>query len=67
MIYLQRLIKVMFFVILPILLPDLAWADVGWLNGDPNAIWSRSPGFYKDGDQWYAIIHAKPAVTRGCD
>ena len=45
-------------------LDPLVRADVGWLNGDPNAIWNRSPGFYKDGDQWYAIIHVKPTVTR---
>ena len=36
----------------------------GWLDDDPNAIWGRPPGFYKEGDDWYAIIHVKPAVTR---
>jgi 1,4-alpha-glucan branching enzyme len=64
LIYRKNLIKVLFFVILSTTLADLARADVGWLNGDPNAIWNRSPGFYKDGNQWYAIIHAKPSVTR---
>ena len=34
-----------------------------WLDGEPTAIWSRSPGFYKDGDQWYAIVHTRPSVT----
>jgi len=40
------------------------WAAEGWLDGDPNAIWNRSPGFYKEGDDWYAIIHVKPSVTK---
>ena len=35
-----------------------------WLNGDPSAIWQRAPGFYKDGDHWYAILHVEPSVTR---
>lgn len=39
-------------------------AAVGWLDGDPGAIWSRSPGFYKEGDDWYAIIHVRPSITR---
>lgn len=39
-------------------------AAPAWLDGDPNAIWARSPGFYKEGNDWYAIIHVKPTVTR---
>jgi 1,4-alpha-glucan branching enzyme len=42
----------------------LVLADVGWLDGDEQAIWKRAPGFYREGDQWYAIIHVKPTVTR---
>ena len=41
-----------------------AFADEGWLDNDPNAIWNRAPGFYKEGDDWYAILHTKPTVTR---
>ncbi len=37
---------------------------VAWLDGDPGAIWNRSPGFYKHGDAWYAILHVRPTVTR---
>jgi 1,4-alpha-glucan branching enzyme len=36
----------------------------GWLDGDANAIWRRSPGFYKEDNDWYAIIHVKPTATR---
>ena len=39
------------------------WADEAWLDDDPNAIWERSPGFYKEGQDWYAIIHVRPNVT----
>src|SRR6478752_6373477 len=39
-------------------------AGDAWLDNDPDAIWGRSPGFYKEGSDWYAIIHVKPAVTR---
>jgi 1,4-alpha-glucan branching enzyme len=35
----------------------------GWLDNDPNAIWRRSPGFYHEGEDWYAIIHVRPGVT----
>ena len=42
----------------------LAAADVGWLDGDEQAIWNRPPGFYREGDHWYAVIHVKPSVTR---
>ncbi len=41
-----------------------AGADVGWLEGNPDTIWSRSPGFYREGSDWYAIVHVKPSVTR---
>ena len=27
-----------------------------WLDGDPAAIWQRPPGFYQDGQSWYAIV-----------
>lgn len=46
------------------LLSRVTSADVVWLDNDPNAIWNRSPGFYKEGSDWYAIIHVKPNVTR---
>jgi 1,4-alpha-glucan branching enzyme len=36
----------------------------GWLDNDPNTIWSRSPGFYEDGGIWYAIVHTRPDVER---
>lgn len=36
----------------------------GWLDGDPHAIWARSPGFYQQDGHWYAILHTKSAVTR---
>jgi len=42
----------------------LVRAEVGWLDGNPDAIWNRPPGFYKQGGQWYAIIHVKQSVTR---
>lgn len=35
-----------------------------WLDNDQGAIWSRAPGFYKQGDNWYAIIHVKPEISR---
>lgn len=41
-----------------------AQSAVGWLDGDPGAIWNRSPGFYRDGEHWYAILHVRPSVTR---
>lgn len=46
------------------------WAQPGdaqttaWLDQDPNAIWSRSPGFYEEEGDWYAIIHTRPDATR---
>lgn len=60
----QFLTRVLFIAILAATSSDWAGAEVAWLNNDPNAIWGRPPGFYKDGDQWYAIIHVKPAITR---
>lgn len=41
-----------------------AFPEERWLDGQPNAVWSRSPGFYKDGVNWYAIIHVRPTVFR---
>ncbi len=64
LISLRRFISAVVLVLLATLSPYPARADVGWLNGDPAFIWNQPPGFYKQGDQWYAIIHAKPAVTR---
>jgi 1,4-alpha-glucan branching enzyme len=34
-----------------------------WLDNDPNAIWERSPGVYKEGNTWYAIFHTKSTDT----
>lgn len=49
---------------LALVAPVHVLAATAWLEGDPNAIWSRPPGFYKDGNDWYAILHSKPSVTR---
>ena len=38
-------------------------AAEGWLDNDPGAIWKRPPGFYHEGENWYAIIHVRPGVT----
>lgn len=35
-----------------------AIAADAWLEGNPNAIWERSPGVYKQGNNWYVIFHA---------
>lgn len=35
-----------------------------WLDGDPAAIWQRPPGFYQDGQSWYAIVHTRPETVR---
>ena len=35
-----------------------------WLDGDPAAIWQRPPGFYQDGQSWYAIVHTRPGTSR---
>lgn len=37
----------------------LAYSDA-WLDNDPNAIWQRAPGVYKEGNDWYVIFHAAP-------
>ncbi|MFQ3248444.1 hypothetical protein [Glaciecola sp.] len=34
-----------------------------WLDGNPNAIWERSPGVYKEGNNWYAIVHTQASDT----
>jgi 1,4-alpha-glucan branching enzyme len=47
-----------------IIVPAVAFPAEAWLDGAPNAIWGRAPGFYKEGDHWYAVIHVKPSVTR---
>lgn len=47
---------------LAIMLSGTAMADA-WLDGDSNAIWQRSPGVYKEGDNWYVIFHAGPNDT----
>ncbi len=39
-----------------------AFSDA-WLDGDPNAIWERSPGVYKENGYWYVIFHAAPGDT----
>lgn len=44
-----------------VLVPSISMAE-SWLDGDPKAIWSRAPGFYKEGDDWFAIIHAASNV-----
>ncbi len=45
LISLQRLINLVFFVILATLTFQPARPEFGWLNSDPNLIWNRSPGF----------------------
>lgn len=44
------------------LFPRAIFADA-WLDGDPDAIWQRAPGVYKEGDTWYVIFHAAPGDT----
>jgi len=39
------------------------WAATGWLDNDPKSIWSRPPGFYKQGSDWIGIIHVKSSVS----
>lgn len=34
-----------------------------WLDNDANAIWQRSPGVYKEGNDWYVIFHAAAGDT----
>lgn len=34
-----------------------------WLDGNANAIWQRSPGVYKENNNWYIIFHAAPGDT----
>ena len=36
----------------------------GWLNNDSGAIWSRPPGFYKEGNDWIGVVHVKPSISR---
>jgi 1,4-alpha-glucan branching enzyme len=51
-------------VCLVLLLPAEVGRGDAWLADDANAIWNRSPGFYREGSDWYAIVHVKPGVTR---
>jgi 1,4-alpha-glucan branching enzyme len=45
--------------------PSAPFAQTGaWLNGDPNAIWAKDPGFYQENGTWYAIIHTRSDATR---
>ena len=62
----ERLVRRFILLMLTMLVtvPALVRAEVGWMDSNPDAIWNRPPGFYKEGDQWYAIIHVKPSVTR---
>ena len=52
-------------IVLPTLLAisgltsSVAVADA-WLDNNENAIWERSPGVYKEGNDWYVIFHAAP-------
>ena len=34
-----------------------------WLENNASAIWERSPGVYKEGNDWYVIFHAAPSDT----
>lgn len=43
-------------------LPTIAFADA-WLEDNPNAIWERAPGVYKEGNNWYVIFHAAAGDT----
>ncbi len=43
-------------------LPTFAAVNVAWMDGDSQAIWQKSPGFYKEGSTWYVIFHAKATV-----
>jgi 1,4-alpha-glucan branching enzyme len=38
--------------------------STAYLDNNPSAIWERTPGFYKEGKYWYAIIHAPNSVGR---
>ncbi len=55
-------------VALPILLSissiasSVAVADA-WLDNNADAIWEKSPGVYKEGNDWYVIFHAAPGDT----
>ena len=41
---------------------EVSYADA-WLDGDANSIWQRSPGVYKENNNWYVIFHAAPGDT----
>ncbi len=42
--------------------PAAAAVNVAWMDGNSQAIWQKSPGFYKEGSTWYVIFHAKASV-----
>lgn len=63
-IYLSSVQIILLIVVFTLVAPPSSIAAGSWLDDDANAIWSRSPGFYKEGNHWYAIIHVKPSVTR---
>jgi 1,4-alpha-glucan branching enzyme len=56
--------------VLPPLLLLVTWAvtaaaqPTAWLDGDPTAIWRRSPGLYQEDGHWYAILHTRSEVAR---
>ncbi len=50
-------LKLILISALALSLPQMAFAD-GWLDNDPTAIWSKSPGVYKEGNNWFVIFHA---------
>jgi len=50
------------FIITTFFFSSLTIADA-WLDGDPNAIWDRSPGVYKENNNWYVIFHAAAGDT----
>ncbi len=61
---LRRHIALLFtFTLLTFPTIQVSFAD-GWLDDQAEAIWSRPPGFYKDGAHWYAIVHARESATR---
>ena len=49
-------------LLLSLLLVSDLKADA-WLENNSNAIWDRSPGVYKEGNNWYVIFHALSTDT----
>lgn len=52
------------FITACLLLTGMAAQADAWLEGDEQAIWERAPGVYKEGNNWYAILHTKPGDTQ---